>query len=136
MSTLNFQIPDQAKFTRAFALAPKVAVKQYNRAMQAAVAELSVEAEDRNFLFITPRELRSGMLQRMFRLNAATGMRELAQKPQALRTEVFSTVKYADIVAKDNDFYGRILKEAKPAMDKHFVKATENTLKEIKKSTL
>ena len=133
---INVTTPNTHKLMVAFTHAPTKLRHALNGAMVDALKEISKRTPDGGahgglFRFKTPREQRTGMLAQAFRLNIATGMSALFANKKALRTEVRSTVNYADGVASKNDYYARILRASNMDIRKHFDNAISNTLAKL-----
>jgi len=102
------------------------------KAINASLAELHKEAEDRNFRFKTPRSQRTGALQASF----GRGIR--LASPFQLKGSIGPTVTYAKYVHEGtgrgiqrNPFMERMLKNAGGRIEKHFEKALDLIARKI-----
>ena len=129
---IKVQIPHHKQLSQAFLLAPKRTVREMNMAMRASLLSIQQRQVDKYFQFKTPRSRRTGMLQRMFQLNTATAVQALVSKKDALYTEIYSTVRYADWVASKNNYYKRILDASQLDVRKHYARAVENIIGSLK----
>lgn len=105
-----------------FAKAPEIVRSWLNKAIQASIFEVEAEGVDENFQFKTPRALRTGLLQRSFKLGMSFG---------DLWGQIGPTVVYAPFVHRGNPFMGRIANKAKPKINTHFEDALEGIAKDM-----
>lgn len=130
--SIKYTTPNHARIVQAFTLAPKKTIEQLNLAMRAGLAEIMKRETDEHFMFKTPRVDRTGFLQRFFHMNTAQAIQLLSTNANALFTEIFSTVEYADYVAASNNYYKRILDASKFDIDKHFDTALGNIMDSLR----
>lgn len=116
------EIDGLERLQKQLAKAPDIVRSWLNKAIQASIFEIEAEAVDENFLFKTPRALRTGLLQRSFKFGMSFG---------DLWGQIGPTVAYAPFVHKGNPFMGRIVNKAKPKIGTHFDDALEGIAKEI-----
>jgi len=129
---IKLKLPQQKQIAHAFTVAPRKTVRELNMAMRASLMSIQRREVDKYFQFKTPRAKRTGMLQRMFQLNTATAVQALASRRDALYTEIYSTVRYADWVASFNNYYDRILRASYGDIRKHFDRAVKNVIGSLK----
>lgn len=108
----------QAQFQKA----PSIVSEWMNRAIKASIFEIEKEATDQNFMFKTPRSLRTGYLQRSFKFGMRFGN---------LVGEIGPTAEYAPKVHDNNPFMPRITNAAGPSINRHFETALGNITKEL-----
>lgn len=106
----------------SFQRAPTLVRYWINRAIQASIFEIEKNATDENFMFRTPRALRTGMLQRSFKFGTVFG---------DMRGAIGPTVDYAVVVHERNPFMGRIVQKAVPDITKHFGDALDEIVGQL-----
>lgn len=106
----------------SFRRAPTLVRYWINRAIQASIFEIEKNATDENFMFKTPRALRTGMLQRSFKFGTVFG---------DMMGSIGPTVGYAVVVHERNPFMGRIVQKAVPDITKHFGDALDEIVGQL-----
>lgn len=131
MTTVTVEIKNLPKFKQAFAVAPLLTKRWMNKAIKASILEVSKQAVDSNFQFVTPRPFRTGLLQQSFKFGLVV---------RDMYASVGPTVRYAEYVHEGtgritaNPFMLRIAEAAQPEIDRHFGKAADNIAEEIARS--
>ncbi len=117
---IEFQISGLDKLSESFSRYPQISKPIVARGINTFLAELHKNATDENFLFKTPRALRTGRLSSSF----AEGI-ELAS-PSTLQGRIGPRVSYAIFVhegtgrIEPNPFMQRILKTSEPKGEEYF----------------
>lgn len=135
MLDLQIKAPKADKFRKAFQKAPATTVRHLNRAVALGLGEVAKRQVDKNFKFKTPRKYRTGFLRNTFAKNTAEKMATVVRRKTLLEAETRSTVHYADKVAKNNNYYKRILNLAKSDIKNHFEDVPKKIVKFIKDET-
>lgn len=136
MYSINFSVSGLEKL-KVIAQDENFFKKHIRTAVEASLFEVQKNAFDSEarspyfFNFKKPRSLRTGFLAATFRLDIANKAKNLIFNQDVVTAEVFSTVRYADIVAFENDFYSTILDGTRKEIDKHFEAVAELALKEL-----
>ena len=134
MTQFDLKIHGMKELQRSLKLFPIRARTLFSRAINAGLAELHNESDDRNFQFKTPRGGRTGLLQSSF----AHGIK-LARKTK-LEGRIGPTKHYAIYIhegtrrgIKANRFMPRIMKAAEKRIIGHFEKALEKLISQTAK---
>ena len=122
MADVIIEIQGLDRLRAQFQKAPTIVTSWMNRAIKAGIFEIEKEATDTNFMFKTPRSLRTGYLQRSFKFGMKFG---------DLVGEIGPTAEYAGKVHQNNPFMPRIANAANTSIVKHFTDALNGITKEM-----
>ncbi|CAB4151565.1 hypothetical protein UFOVP594_22 [uncultured Caudovirales phage] len=124
MIKLKVTVQGLDELRQNFAKSPQTTLKYLQHATANAIFEVENQAVDRNFQFITPRTLRTGMLQRSFDFGRWFS-------PDGLSASIGPTVQYAADVyfgrsgGRANYYMDRIARAASTKVQKHFQDAVD-----------
>lgn len=124
MIEMTVQIEGINNLRQAFARRPEVVKRYINRAIEASIFEIEKNAVDSNFQFKTPRQFRTGLLQRSFKLGIVT---------RDFFGAIGPTVAYAKKVHDNNPFMERIALASQPQVQRHFDTAMQYIAEDLSK---
>lgn len=119
---VTIEVVGLSRLQAQFQQAPSIVRNWLNKAIYASIFEIEKEAVDENFLFKTPRALRTGLLQRSFKFGIQF---------RDLEGSIGPTVFYAQKVHNTNPFMQRITGKAKPHIERHFNDALSNIVRDM-----
>jgi hypothetical protein len=124
MIGLEIEIKGMKEIKSAYARRPQIVKKHINDAISKAIFKLKDEAQDRNFQFVTPRQFRTGYLQRSFDFGIVT---------RDFFGAIGPTAEYAPFVHRRNQFMDRIARAAQPTIQRYFDEAIESITNDLKR---
>lgn len=123
MIDLDIEIKGLKEITSAYARRPQIVKKHINDAISKSIFKLKEEASDKNFQFVTPRQLRTGYLQRSFDFGIVT---------KDFFGSIGPTAEYAPQVHRRNQFMDRIARASQSTIQRYFDEAIEKITNDIK----
>jgi hypothetical protein len=133
MSTFTIKIEGLQEMVRQLKNYPNIARSQYAKAINTSLGLIAREANDSNFLFRTPRALRSGLLERSFQKP------DKLASPNDLTGKIGPKVWYAPLVyfgtnrTRANPYMDRIAMAAEPAVQRQFKTALDFVVEALAK---
>lgn len=122
MITMNLAVTNLNEIRSAFERAPKIVKKHLNNAIARSIFIIENNGNDRYFQFKTPRSLRTGFLERSFKLGI---------KISELQGSIGPRTPYAAKVYSNNRYMDRISDASLSAVTREFDKAVENIADDI-----
>lgn len=122
MIEMNISVKGLNGLRSAFEKRPEIVKKYINDAISRSIFIIENNATDENFQFVTPRSMRTGWLQRSFKLGIQT---------RDFFGSIGPTAEYAPKVHARNPFMERIARMAQPHIERELEDAVERITNEI-----
>jgi len=125
MIEMNIKVEGLDGLKKAFQQRPAIVKKYINDAISRSIFIIENNATDTNFQFVTPRPLRTGLLQRSFKFGIQT---------RDFFGSIGPTVEYAPRVHARNAFMERIARASQPLIERELNSAVVDITEAIAKA--